>query len=388
MSEKVPSSEITPREVYFDRRTVLRGGILAASVGATAYAYRKLNGVDLVDSSGKRLDGLVKGVVTCPEMPTPKRAITNYNNFYEFTTDKDGVADAAAGFKTDRLDRSRSAGSCDKPRVVRPRRSAADQPARGARLPHALRRGVVDGRFRGPASRCRSCSSAVEPTADAKYVAFETLLDPDADAGPEHRRARLAVRRGPADGRGDAPADDPRDRSLRRRSCRRRTARRCGSWCRGSTASRASSRSSRSRWSTTQPPTTWNIARAGRVRLLREREPEARSPALEPGDRAAHRRVGAPQDADVQRLRRSGREPLHGHGPRCPLLGCSRFSIIDRVREAARHRQRAGAGGAARVGRVARQLGVNERQLRHPHDRPDRPRADRAVAASSRRCAR
>lgn len=25
----------------------------------------------------------------------------NYNNFYEFTTDRDGVAAAAAGFKTD-----------------------------------------------------------------------------------------------------------------------------------------------------------------------------------------------------------------------------------------------------------------------------------------------
>ena len=44
MSEKIPSSEITPREMYFDRRSVLRGGILAASAAATAYAYRRFNG--------------------------------------------------------------------------------------------------------------------------------------------------------------------------------------------------------------------------------------------------------------------------------------------------------------------------------------------------------
>src|SRR3569623_3056972 len=101
MSEKIPTSEITPREVYFDRRTVLRGSILAASAAATAVAYRKLNGVDLVDTSGKQLEGLVKGVVKADEMATPKRSLTNYNNFYEFTTNKDAVAGATNGFKTD-----------------------------------------------------------------------------------------------------------------------------------------------------------------------------------------------------------------------------------------------------------------------------------------------
>ena len=70
-----------------------------------------------------------------------------------------------------------------------------------------------------------------------------------------------------------------------------------------------------------QPLNTWQeSARAG-VRLLREREPVGRSPALEPGDRAPHRRVPAAQDADVQRLRRSGGEPVHGHGPEEELLG-------------------------------------------------------------------
>ena len=59
---------------------------------------------------------------------------------------------------------------------------------------------------------------------------------------------------------------------------------------------------------------------AGRVRLLRQREPGGRSPALEPGHRAAHRRVPAAPDAAVQRLRRAGRAPLRRHGPAQVLL--------------------------------------------------------------------
>src|SRR3954454_21236348 len=116
MSEKIPSSEITPREVYFDRRTFVRGGILAASVAATAVAYRKLNGVDLVDTNGKPLRGLVKGVVKSDEMITPKRSITNYNNFYEFTTNKDGVAAASKDFKTDGW-KIEVGGLCNKPKT-------------------------------------------------------------------------------------------------------------------------------------------------------------------------------------------------------------------------------------------------------------------------------
>ncbi len=39
--------EITPPEVYFNRRTFLRAGIVAATTAGTAIAYRRLNGVDI-----------------------------------------------------------------------------------------------------------------------------------------------------------------------------------------------------------------------------------------------------------------------------------------------------------------------------------------------------
>ena len=68
-----------------------------------------------------------------------------------------------------------------------------------------------------------------------------------------------------------------------------------------------------------QPPTTWNMQDPRRVRLLFQRQPERRSSALEPGHRAAHRRERAVRASaarrSVQRLRRSGRQPLCRHGP-------------------------------------------------------------------------
>ena len=58
--------------------------------------------------------------------------------------------------------------------------------------------------------------------------------------------------------------------------------------------------------------------RLERVWLLRQRESFGESPALEPGDRASHRRRtarAAPSHGDVQRLCRPGRFALYGHGP-------------------------------------------------------------------------
>ena len=47
MTDKIKASEITPRHFYLNRRDLMRGGLMAASVAGTALLYRKLNGVDL-----------------------------------------------------------------------------------------------------------------------------------------------------------------------------------------------------------------------------------------------------------------------------------------------------------------------------------------------------
>jgi sulfoxide reductase catalytic subunit YedY len=170
------ADKITPRDVYFDRRTVLRGGILAASAGATAYAYRKLNGVDLVDSSGKRLDGLVKGVVTCPETATSKRSITNYNNFYEFTTNKDAVAGAAKHFSTAGW-KIEVGGLVNKPATFDldafKKLAPPEERVYRHRCVEAWSMVVPWAGF-----SVKKLLDRVEPLGSAKYVAFESLMDP------------------------------------------------------------------------------------------------------------------------------------------------------------------------------------------------------------------
>ena len=143
----------------------------------------------------------------------------------------------------------------------------------------------------------------VEPTRRAKYVEFPTLLDPEQMPGTAPAVPRLAVRRGPAHRRGDAPADDPRGGTLRRGRCRTRTARRSGWSCRGSTASRASSPSSRSAFVQTQPPTTWNEAAPNEYGFYANVNPTVDHPRW---SQATERRIGE--------LFRRDTLPFNGYG--------------------------------------------------------------------------
>ena len=119
MTDKILEREVTPRDLYFNRRNFLRAGLMAGTVAGTAVIYRKLNGVEIDASAMPE----IRDVVAAPpeykvagEAQTPRTSIINYNNFYEFTTDKDGVASAAADFKTDGW-KITVDGLCAKPRV-------------------------------------------------------------------------------------------------------------------------------------------------------------------------------------------------------------------------------------------------------------------------------
>ena len=183
---KIPDSEITPPAVYYNRRSFLRAGAAAASAIATAGVYRWFNPTRVVDSSSSTplaiqqpLDGeevLLSRGWRVNEEQTSERSILGYNNFYEFTTQKEGVAAAAKDFRTEgwqiivdgMVNRPRSftiddlhSISLPQERVYRMRCVEAWSmviPWVGIPLAHLL--------------------EAVEPTTAAKYVAFETLLDP------------------------------------------------------------------------------------------------------------------------------------------------------------------------------------------------------------------
>jgi sulfoxide reductase catalytic subunit YedY len=182
-SNKISASEITPAIVYFNRRAFMRAGILAASAVATGLIYRRLNPV----ARGKVDTAPIQGLVT----PTPAAAnagfrvnepqtsledITHYNNFYEFSTDKEGVAPAAAHFDTKGWQVSVE-GLVRKPEVFDLddllKISPPEERIYRMRCVEAWSMVIPWVGF-----SLSKLLDVVEPLDDAKYVAFETLLDP------------------------------------------------------------------------------------------------------------------------------------------------------------------------------------------------------------------
>jgi len=184
---KILSREVTPPEMYFNRRNFIRAGILAASAVATGVVYRKLNPVGTTKAKvieTAKIEGITNSVTTAAdnsgfrvdEAQTSLENITHYNNFYEFSTDKEAVADKAANFKTDGWTVSVE-GLVNKPKVF-----ALDDILKISPPEERIyRMRCVEGWSLVVPWIGFSLSkllNAVEPLSSAKYVAFETLFDP------------------------------------------------------------------------------------------------------------------------------------------------------------------------------------------------------------------
>src|SRR6202140_3749119 len=96
----IPSSEITPEATYLNRRNFLAGAAIAGAATVTGVAFRDFATPSLTARANAKIDGLQKSPFSTTEKETPYKDITTYNNFYEFSTDKDGPADLAKNFKT------------------------------------------------------------------------------------------------------------------------------------------------------------------------------------------------------------------------------------------------------------------------------------------------
>ncbi len=97
-----PSSEITPREVFEERRQLLRQlATGVAGVGLASWAAR--DALAQTQGPGKlaRLTGMKSAVAGAVVMDKPTRYqdVTSYNNYYEFGTGKDDPARAAGSLK-------------------------------------------------------------------------------------------------------------------------------------------------------------------------------------------------------------------------------------------------------------------------------------------------
>jgi sulfoxide reductase catalytic subunit YedY len=93
----IPSSEITPKSLYMDRRKFMTGATLFGAALATS-GCEMLSPSQTVHANTKLTT--VKSQYSTTEQQTPFKDITNYNNFYEFSTDKYGPAKLARDFRT------------------------------------------------------------------------------------------------------------------------------------------------------------------------------------------------------------------------------------------------------------------------------------------------
>jgi methionine sulfoxide reductase catalytic subunit len=84
----VPSSEMTPRDIYLRRRefVAMLAAAIAASMGAIGCE------APVAAAQQRRRLAVASTMVTTSDALTPNDAVTGYNNFYEFGEDKDDPA--------------------------------------------------------------------------------------------------------------------------------------------------------------------------------------------------------------------------------------------------------------------------------------------------------
>ncbi|MEL6870309.1 MAG: protein-methionine-sulfoxide reductase catalytic subunit MsrP [Pseudomonadota bacterium] len=174
----IPSSEITPESIYVSRRSIIAGltaSALLPSANASAAA---------VPSAGTLAD-VEKSPLSTDEAPNSWDDVTGYNNFYEFGTGKTDPARNAGTLQTrpwtvEISGEAERTGTFDLDDIVKP---------------HTLEERIYR-------LRCVEAWSMVvpwvgiplgailaqfKPNSRAKYVAFETLYDPEQMPGQRQR---------------------------------------------------------------------------------------------------------------------------------------------------------------------------------------------------------
>jgi sulfoxide reductase catalytic subunit YedY len=181
--------KVTPPELYFNRRAFIKTGLMAASIVATGALYRRLHQGGPVTAQGAALAGLQPAAVAASAYPpqiaeafhtseeeTPFQSVTHYNNFYEFSTEKEGVAGAVGAFSADGW-KIAVDGLVAKPQVfdMDDIRKIAAPEERVYRMRCVETWSMVIPWAGYPLSKLLE---RVQPLSGAKYVAFTTLLDP------------------------------------------------------------------------------------------------------------------------------------------------------------------------------------------------------------------
>ncbi|MCX7669266.1 MAG: protein-methionine-sulfoxide reductase catalytic subunit MsrP [Anaerolineae bacterium] len=202
--DKIRPSEITPEWVYLSRRRFMRGigasvagALLAAcaprttpSPAAPAQSPAAAPTITPPTSLSRPPTTAVPATPTSephtvPDTLTPFDAVTNYNNFFEFSTEKETVAALAQGFRTSPwtvtigglVNRPLTLGIEDLLRKY-------PQEERIYRLRCVEGWSMVIPWLGFPLA---SLLKEAEPLSAARYVRFETLLDPEQMPGQRAR---------------------------------------------------------------------------------------------------------------------------------------------------------------------------------------------------------
>ena len=182
---QIPPSEITPLSAYVNRRAFMKLSVAAASLVTTGWVYRRLNRAGSAEVDTPPLAGLLPsldepaGIASgfrVDEPMTPLLSISNYNNFYEFSTDKESVAAAAAGFVSKPWQVA-VGGMVHKPRVFDLDELLTSMPLEE----RVYRMRCVEGWsmvIPWSGFPLAKLLERVDPMGGVEYVAFETLLDP------------------------------------------------------------------------------------------------------------------------------------------------------------------------------------------------------------------
>jgi sulfoxide reductase catalytic subunit YedY len=96
----IRSSEITPKALFVNRRAFLTGIATAGAAAVAGFGLRDLARPGVTVQANAKIDGIQKSPFSTTETITPYKDVTNYNNYYEFSTDKYEPAGLAKNFKT------------------------------------------------------------------------------------------------------------------------------------------------------------------------------------------------------------------------------------------------------------------------------------------------
>ena len=203
----IPASQITPKEVFLDRRRFL------AAAAATAAAGLGVAGEARAEDIAIKLPAPRNTALSVGDAPTTKKIITTYNNFYEFGMGKTDPAASASAMKI-RPWTIQIGGAVEKPMTLG--------------IEDILKMPLEERVYR---FRCveawsmvvpwigiefNKIAALVSPTSNAKYVEVHDGYAARDDAGRSRAGHRFPLCRGPAHRRGHASPGAAHRRPLRR----------------------------------------------------------------------------------------------------------------------------------------------------------------------------